>query len=147
MRWIGNVAKPGPKSLANLKPWPKGVSGNPGGRRRKVITEGLLDLLDSNKVGGLVLPEGRTLREVILEGIVRNIMSGNAKTISDIWERFEGKVAEEPTGDPNHPLVEVLRAIHDANASPRALKGGSKAKAKKRATRESREAVRSKGKH
>ena len=39
---------------ANLKPWPKGVSGNPGGRpKKKAITEELERLLAEGGLDGL----------------------------------------------------------------------------------------------
>jgi hypothetical protein len=101
--------------IENLKPWPKGVSGNPGGRPRRVITDPLIELLDKKQVGKLRFPDGRTWHEVLLEAVVRNVMKGNAQTILEVWARLEGKVPESPPAS-DSPLVVALQALTQQTA-------------------------------
>jgi hypothetical protein len=77
------------KSLANLKPWPKGVSGNPGGRPRKQpITEAYLE------VAGRTVPgdsQGRTYAQAAAERQFRAALKGSTSAIREIADRLEGR--------------------------------------------------------
>lgn len=97
----------------NLKPpWKPGQTGNPkGGPKRKPITDALLEALEKNKVGKLDLPNGRTLIELIIEAWVRNIVAGNQRAISDLMDRLEGKVSDDPPAEAGSPLVDTIRAF------------------------------------
>ena len=72
-----------PNSLANLKPFPKGVSGNPLGKPHKY--QKLADAL--NKIGGdevvdyKGIPEGITYRESVLNKIWSKAHHGDIKFI------------------------------------------------------------------
>jgi hypothetical protein len=85
----------------NLKPWPKGVSGNPAGRPpRDKITAALLDLL------GKTAPHdklGRTYAERIALAMVLKACRGNVRAAKEITLRTEGRprrsVLPEPDED------------------------------------------------
>jgi hypothetical protein len=82
-----------PKSLANLTNpgWPKGVSGNPGGRpRKKPLTDALREYLDDPK----------NLARVIT-AMDKRIRKGDIRAIKELIDRVEGKVSQrvELTGE------------------------------------------------
>jgi hypothetical protein len=72
----------------NLKPWPKGVSGNPNGRPKKngCMTEILRKGL---KAKG---PDGRPNKEAIVDKIIALGREGEKWAAELVWERCEGKV-------------------------------------------------------
>ena len=73
---------------ANLKPWPKGVSGNPGGRpRKKHITEELERLLAQEAPNR----KGQTWASVIAEALLVQASKGDVRAISELANRVEGK--------------------------------------------------------
>jgi len=78
----------------NLKPWPKGTSGNPAGRpRRDKLTAALLDLL------GTPYPHdraGRTYAEVIAAVLVRKAARGDVRAAKEIALRTEGRPSKVP---------------------------------------------------
>jgi hypothetical protein len=72
----------------NLKPWPKGVSGNPGGRpKKKPITEELERLLADEVPNG----KGQTWATVIAEALLHEARKGDVRAISELANRIEGK--------------------------------------------------------
>jgi hypothetical protein len=74
--------------VQNLKPWPKGVSGNPGGRpKRKLVTDELERLLlDEAPDAG-----GRTWATVIAEALLQQARKGDVRAITELANRVEGK--------------------------------------------------------
>lgn len=72
------------------------------------------------KVGTLTLPGGRTLADVVLEAWVRNILAGNQRAISDLMDRLEGKVSDEPATQSGSPLVESIREFLKERPAPEA---------------------------
>ena len=75
----------------NLKPWPKGVSGNPGGRpRRKLITDELERLLAEEAPNG----KGQTRATVIAQALLRRASKGDVRAIAELSNRIEGKPAQ-----------------------------------------------------
>ena len=73
---------------ANLKPWPKGMSGNPGGRpKKKPITEELERLLADEVPNG----NGQTWATVIAEALLHEARKGDVRAISELANRIEGK--------------------------------------------------------
>ena len=67
----------------NLKPWAKGVSGNPGGRpRKKLIDQALQDLL---------LRNDSALALAIAQKLLTRAKKGDLKAIQLVAERVEGK--------------------------------------------------------
>jgi Family of unknown function (DUF5681) len=82
----------------NLKPWPKGVSGNPGGRpKKKLVTDELERLLQ------VEAPEagGRTWATVIAEALLQQARKGDVRAITELTNRIEGKAPQpvELSGD------------------------------------------------
>lgn len=77
---------------ANLKPWPRGVSGNPGGRpKRQPVSEALARLADQPFPGD---KHGRTYAEVAADKQFRLAASGgrgSTSAFSEIADRIEGK--------------------------------------------------------
>lgn len=74
---------------ANLKPWPKGVSGNPGGRPKKQpITEAYLAVAGRGVPGNR---RGLTYAQVAAERQFRAALKGSTLAIREIADRIEGK--------------------------------------------------------
>jgi hypothetical protein len=73
---------------SNLKPWPKGVSGNPGGRpRKKLISSELERLLQEPSTDA----PGKTWAAVIAEALLQQAAKGDIRAIGEIANRVEGK--------------------------------------------------------
>ena len=71
------------RNSESLKPWPKGVSGNPGGRpRKKLIDYALEELLGDND---------SELAVAIAKKLLARAKKGEVKAIQLIAERIEGK--------------------------------------------------------
>jgi hypothetical protein len=76
------------RNIANLKPWPKGVSGNPGGRpKKKPITDELERLLAEEAS----TRDGQTWATVIAEALLQQASRGDVRAISELANRVEGK--------------------------------------------------------
>jgi len=74
-------------NVQNLKPWPKGVSGNPGGRpRRKLISDELERLLEQEAPGS----SGKTWACAIAETLLKQAAKGNVRAIVELANRLEG---------------------------------------------------------
>ena len=71
-----------PPNLQNLKPWPKGVSGNAGRRAKKPLQIALEAELDAK-------PE--LLRAMVQRGL-KMAIEGDFRYWSAIWDRLDGKV-------------------------------------------------------
>lgn len=69
-------------NLQNLKPWPKGTSGNTGGRPKKPLQIALEAELDAK-------PE--LLRAMVQRGL-KMAIEGDFRYWSAIWDRLDGKV-------------------------------------------------------
>ena len=79
-------SQPVPKSLDNLRKWPKGVSGNPNGRpKRPSMSAALKKEFENN-------PD--ILRELIAVGI-REAKNGDFRYWKEIFDRTDGKVASK----------------------------------------------------
>ncbi len=84
--------------IENLKPWPKGVSGNSGGRpKKKLITAELERLLEEE------MPDsgGKTWAAAIAESLLRQALKGDVKAISELANRVEGKAIQAVNLDVN----------------------------------------------
>jgi hypothetical protein len=75
----------------NLRPFPKGVSGNPGGRpKKKQVTEELERLLAEEAPNG----NGQTWATVIAQALLRRASKGDVRAIAELANRIEGKPAQ-----------------------------------------------------
>jgi hypothetical protein len=78
--------------IQNLKPWPKGVSGNPGGRPRKApLSDVLTEMLQSSCTDD---PAKRTYAEVIAEMLLKRACNGDIQAVREIADRVEGRPAQ-----------------------------------------------------
>jgi hypothetical protein len=73
---------------ANLRPWPKGISGNPGGRPKKQPITGELERLLAGQAANRT---GETWATVIAEGLLQQASRGDVRAISELINRVEGK--------------------------------------------------------
>ena len=82
----------------NLRPWPKGVSGNPGGRpKTKPLTEELERLLEQEAPNG----KGETWGARIAKALVVKASKGDVRAISELANRLEGKPLQAIEMDEN----------------------------------------------
>jgi len=84
--------------VENLRPWPKGVSGNPGGRpKKKLITDELERLLQQETPD----TPGKTWATSIAESLLRQAVKGDVRAISELANRVEGKPLQAVNLDVN----------------------------------------------
>lgn len=78
--------------IENLKPWPKGVSGNPGGRpKTKVLSQAYRDQLEQVVPGG---PQGGTFAEKIAEALATKALKGDVQAAREVADRSEGRAQQ-----------------------------------------------------
>ena len=73
-------------SLANLKPWQPGQSGNPGGRPKSRNITKALRIAVEKEYG-----DGRTGAEIIATKLMELVEEGNVHAIRELNDRLEGK--------------------------------------------------------
>jgi hypothetical protein len=101
-----------PKSLANLKKWVPGQSGNPSGRpKTKPISDRYAELVESalpDEVRiALGLPKGATYGEAIALGQARQAIKGKSEAAREIREAIEGKTAQRDQED-DKPVIRTI---------------------------------------
>jgi Family of unknown function (DUF5681) len=75
--------------VENLKPWAKGVSGNPGGRPRTApIAELLRELLEKLCPGD---KQNRTCAHKIAEAMLKRACQGDVRAAREVADRTEGR--------------------------------------------------------
>jgi hypothetical protein len=86
--------------IQNLKPWPKGVSGNPAGRPKDDISVEIARAVFENNP------------EAIYQGMLRRLKKGDARVFKVLAERAYGKVKEnvEPDAGRQRPFEHVSEA-------------------------------------
>ena len=101
--------------IQNLKPWPKGVSGNPGGRPKRDLASEIAQAVFENNP------------EAIYQGMVRLLKKGNPRAFAVLADRAYGKVKEQVEVDFSESIVEQIQA-----GRRRALEGLSDAQLRDR---------------
>jgi hypothetical protein len=96
----GQKSGPNRGRRENLKPWAKGVSGNPGGRpKKRPISEEYallagMELPESLRLG-LKLPKGATYASPLALGQFRAGIKGKTEAAREIREGIEGKATQK----------------------------------------------------
>lgn len=90
-----------PNSLANLKPFPKGVSGNPGGKPKRDVAREIAQAIFENNVEGAY------------ESLGKALLKGNAYVFKELAERAYGKLKEV------HEVTHVHEQVEDADLNER----------------------------
>jgi hypothetical protein len=91
----------------NLTPWPKGVSGNPGGRAKKTpLTDACRQILGKPVPNGL---SGQSYAEAIAEQLAKKALAGDISAAREIADRAEGKArqAMEVSGPDGCPSIVI----------------------------------------
>jgi len=76
------------RSLANLRPFQKGQSGNPAGRPKNVLTRALRSKLEELESGE---PGARTNAEALADRLFDLALSGNVEALKICFDRLEGR--------------------------------------------------------
>ena len=101
-------------NFPNLRPWPKGVSGNPGGRPKKRLLTDELELLLEQEAPN---SRNKTWAVVIAEALLRKARKGDVRAISELANRIEGKPLQavvewdSPDDDPSERLRELIERV------------------------------------
>jgi hypothetical protein len=101
--------------IQNLKPWPKGVSGNPTGRPMNDISSEIARAIFENNP------------EAIYRGLARRLAKGDARLFKMLADRAYGRVKEQVEVDFSQSIVarleegrrRVLEGLSDAELSER----------------------------
>jgi hypothetical protein len=94
-----------PNSLANLKMWQPGESGNPAGKPPgTTLTKKLRDIVEKN--------EGE-VADALVRAAVKAALKGDFRFWQEIINRVEGKVADRVAGPDGNDLTITQRIILD----------------------------------
>jgi hypothetical protein len=87
-----------PNSIANLKPYPKGVSGNPGGKPKVDVARIVARCIFENNEQG------------IYEALGKALLKGNAYVFKELAERAYGKLTDKLELHDGDRIMEKLLA-------------------------------------
>jgi hypothetical protein len=82
------------RSIANLKPFPKGVSGNPSGRPKNVLSKAIRKKLEEVEEG-----HDKSVAERITDKLAELALSGNIEAIKLLGDRSEGRPRQSVSFD------------------------------------------------
>lgn len=92
--------------VQNLKPWPKGVSGNSAGRPKNKLLSIELEKLLEQKVPTV---KGKSWAVVIAEALLKKACKGDVRAFTEIANRIEGKPLQQmEVGMNSDPLMASL---------------------------------------
>ena len=95
--------------------FPKGVSGNPGGRPKgRSISAALRRLMDDAEIGGKPLPPGETVADLLAKVIRKAALEGDIHFVRLLLDRTDGPVTQKVQ-------VDDVRKSYDVVSSPDTL--------------------------
>jgi|GEM_PF-4850829 len=105
----------------NLRPFPPGVSGNPGGRpKRKPVTLALEKMADTPLPKNILTPlkqrgfKGKTWAEATAFGMYVRAVRGDVQAAHEIADRLEGKAEASLKLSGALDVGEAIRGAHEA---------------------------------
>lgn len=115
--------------------WPKGQSGNPGGRPKgsvsltAILRRESLKAVASNprfkriaEKLGIPDPENLSVGELIVLATIVHAVRGQAKLIGDLWNRLDGKVPDRIAGHDGGPLQVDQQTTARIMSDPEAMR-------------------------
>jgi hypothetical protein len=118
------MSTPYPESrLRGLRPWQPGQSGNPGGRRKGIVTL-IREVLAGTELLGQQVPDGKTVEHILAESMIGHAIKGNSPYMQQIIDRLEGKATgdsdKEKQGAQSLVVILPAKELHaDDQAEPR----------------------------
>ncbi len=109
---------------SKLKPFPPGVSGNPGGRPKgRSITARLRELLEQTSINGQQIKDGKQIADLVAELVIKSTLMGDSRLLSILLDRTEGPVGQKVetagSSDDVQGIREYLKPKRKAEAKPR----------------------------
>jgi hypothetical protein len=106
--------------LTQFKPgdeWKGNANGRPKGSLS--LTTLIKQALQSNRLGQLETPDGRTIAEHFAEHVIGQAMKGNAAFMKEVMDRVDGKIpdAEPNRVDPREIVAEAQRRAKERKQS------------------------------
>ena len=100
----GKQRKKPHKGSENLKPFPKGVSGNPSGRPKGSLS--MVSLIRKE----LQASDGKRAKAIVV-AMLDAAENGDSAQIRELLNRIDGKVPDKVVGDDDGPVEIVVRHI------------------------------------